>query len=145
MLKIEVSKALEPILFPRDNQFKMNGDSHSPKDTVERLAAGRRRSSLVNLFQFVNGITKLQTVKKAPANTFSGSEVSVSEAFSKFQFRSTTSGPQISSNAAGSEDHQLAVSRRKRMHEYNERRRRSVFKPRDVPKVDLDAKVDLVE
>ncbi len=125
---VEVAKALEPILFPRD--FNNGEHAHSLKHTVERLAAGRRRSSLVNLFQFVNDITKPQEETDGPI-TFSGKAVSVSEAFSRFQFRST-SGPQMTSSGTGSQDHQLAVSRRKRMNDYNRKRRQSVMKPKDA-------------
>lgn len=114
----EVSKALEPIFFPRQSNEDTQKCTSTLKHTVDRLTSGRRRSSLVNLFQFVHDKEKPQHKKQLHESiAFGSSEViGISEAFSKFQFRSTA-GPQISS--ASKIDHDLATSKRRRMEEYN--------------------------
>lgn len=133
----EVSKALEPILAPKDVlDTKCANDGTAMSSTRARrrsstgmdmidgkgltssvaAAAGRRRSSVGNLAKFVN---KQQAVK--PVTGIYGQEVSLSEALNKFQFRSEKGGSR--DQYKDDPDHMLAALKRKRMTDYSRQRK----------------------
>jgi hypothetical protein len=149
----EVSKALEPSLAPKDamdnseDKDAENSTSETTSSTRHRRrsstgidmidrkgsissSASRRRSSVGNLFQFVTSETTKQP-KTSTAGIF-GREISVSEASTKFQFRSEKAGPQITSRGQfkNDPDHMLAASKRKRMVDYN-RQRKTIINARN--------------
>lgn len=119
----EVSEALQPIISPN---VKIE-EEHCTK-TIEnrkgnrRMSSSsqreRRRSSLGSLFSFVT--TETTPVK---SNAQPTRNLTVAEAMQRHQFRSST-GPQISLGGQLDEcpNHQLAISRRKRMTEYSNNR-----------------------
>ena len=146
----EVSKALEPSLAPKDaivdelpsenndidknsseteSSFKGRRRSSTGIDMIDRKgavgvsASSRRRSSVGNLLQFVTSETTKQP--KTITTGIFGKESSVSEALTKFQFRTEKAGPQITSRGQfkNDPDHMLAASKRKRMVEYNRHRK----------------------
>ncbi len=149
----EVSKALEPILAAKDavdilgDIYTENCTSELPPSTRSRRrsstgvdlidgkgpltsTASRRRSSVGSLFQFVTSETSKQP--KTVKNGIFGQEISVSEALTKFQFRSEKAGPQITSRGQfkNDPDHMLAASKRKRMVDYN-RQRKTIINARN--------------
>jgi len=136
----EVSRALEPILAPKDVlETKNANDGTEMRTTRARrrsstgmdmidgkgltssvavaAAAGRRRSSVGNLAQFV--VNTQQAVK--PTTGMYGQEVSLLEALTKFQNRSEKGGTR--SQYKDDPDHMLAALKRKRMTDYNLQRK----------------------
>ena len=135
----EVSKALEPIIAPKDwlesktteegrrgrRRSSTGIDLIDCNGLVSSNTAGRRRSSVGNLAQFANKSHLAQPINKEPAGGIFGQEVSsVSEALTKFQFRKI-GGPQMTSRGQNKDnpDHILAASKRKRMADYNHQRK----------------------
>jgi len=107
----------------------------SPLDDRRRSSAARR-SSIGSLVQFISAAQTIQKASKEgqagnadgtnDKSNQNGSEVGISEALQRFQFRSAT-GRQIS-NRRGSlltenPEFVAAETRRKRMEEYNEKRK----------------------
>lgn len=94
------------------------GNSESKENRILRTAPGRRRNSVGSLFQFVTNKAAKRTQEETNEGVF-GKDVSVSEAMTKFQFR-TSHGPQISSGAQleNDPDRLFAVTKRKRILDY---------------------------
>ena len=148
----EVSRALEPIL-ALDTKSAIDGTemrttrarrrSSTEKDMIDgkgltssvAVAAGGRRSSVGNLAQFV--IDTQQADK--PTTGMFGQEVCLLEALTKFQNRSERGGP--ISQYKDDPDHILAALKRKRMTDYNLRRK--TLAPKDV--LDTKSAIDGTE
>lgn len=134
-----VSKSLEPILCPNKSTGKEDNsnseqEASSTTDTQKRnrraSAASnlshkdRRRSSVGNLVQFVSSVEARKSAVKTPqAGALVG--VGVCEALTKFQFRTTIIGPQMSAKAQQKDDPErmMAATKRKRMVDYNLQRK----------------------
>ena len=107
----------------------------SPSDGRRRSSAARRRSSVASLVQFVSAAQSIQKAGGGDNQTnVSGNqnqnaaadEVGISEALQRFQFR-RASGRQISNRRgsllAESPEFLAGETKRKRMEEYNQRRK----------------------
>lgn len=117
-----VSKSLEPVLCPtKDDNATQEVQFDSSRKTIRGSHKDRRRSSVGNLVQFVNsmepGVRTIQTRRAQPGLI----GVGVCEALTKFQFRTTIVGPQMSAKAHQKDDPErlLAATKRKRMVDYN--------------------------
>ena len=132
-----VSKSLEPILCPgRSSGKDGNTIQDFSNDISKRNRRGstssnlsckdRRRSSVGNLAQFVNSMEPSgRTIPiKAVQSGLVG--VGVCEALTKFQFRTTIVGPQMSAKVQQKNDPErlMAATKRKRMVEYNNMQRK---------------------
>lgn len=120
---LEVSKALYPILAP-DRQSIKESEQKNEKTGIRKTSVlknqhERHRSSLGDLFSFVS--SESNSLKAKPRSFRApGSELSVAEAMQRFEFRKSN-GPQISirGQVENCPEHKLAISRRRRMEEYN--------------------------
>ncbi len=135
-----VSKSLEPILCPNKSTGKVDNSNQTTVSSSENNAKGsrkgsvmsckeRRRSSVGNLAQFVNSMetgARSATMKPTqPAQPPALVGVGVCEALTKFQFRTTIVGPQMSAKAQQKDDPErlIAATKRKRMVDYNMQRK----------------------
>jgi GAF domain-containing protein len=121
---LEVSKAFDSILArkrPIDDDKCDNVETGARRTSISSQRE-RRRSSLGNLFSFVaSESAPLRT--KHDSDRMIGRELSVAEALQRFQFRKSN-GPQISVRGQLDDcpEHKLAISRRRRIDEYSNRR-----------------------
>ena len=123
-----VSKSLEPILCPNKTTVKdeiasqeVNNDSCKRKLSCK----DRRRSSVGNLAQFVNSMEPNGRRLPVKATDTGLIGVGVCEALTKFQFRTTIVGPQMSAKVQQKNDPEwlMAATKRKRMVDYNLQRK----------------------
>ena len=129
-----VSKSLEPILCPNKPSGKCDNtnqnDASIENNKKHRRGSSmsckeRRRSSVGNLAQFVNSMEPSgRTIPiKAAQSGLVG--VGVCEALTKFQFRTTIVGPQMTAKVQQKDDPErlMAASKRKRMVDYSMQRK----------------------
>jgi len=129
----EVSKVLEPLLLktiapsasaPEEIPNRPKKDETTNERRLSSVSRrDSRRVSIGSLVQFVNSKAESNTPSWNQEKPLSEVDMSVTEAFSRFQFRSVSGTP-----AKGADDPERAVaaSRRKRMIEYGNMRRKSV-------------------
>lgn len=129
-----VSKSLEPILCPNKASKEDTGNQEASVDLPKRNRRAstasnishkdRRRSSVGNLVQFVNTVEARGKIGQTKSQTgLIG--VGVCEALTKFQFRTTIVGPQMSAKVQQKNDPErmIAATKRKRMVDYNLKRK----------------------
>ncbi len=131
-----VSKSLEAILCPnktigKDDNAVQEISSELPKRNRRASTASdlshkdRRRSSVGNLVQFVSSVdARAKTGPVKPSQDILAG-VGVCEALTKFQFRTTIVGPQMSAKVQQKDDPErlMAATKRKRMVDYNLQRK----------------------
>jgi hypothetical protein len=131
-----VSKSLEPILCPSKTPGKdtntaqdMSTEAHKRNrrgSTSSNLSCkDRRRSSVGNLAQFVNSMEPSGRTIPMRAAQSGLVGVGVCEALTKFQFRTTIVGPQMSAKVQQKDDPErlMAATKRKRMVDYSLQRK----------------------
>lgn len=129
-----VSKSLEPILCPNKSSGKVDSKNQNETNTEnnKRNRRGstmsckeRRRSSVGNLAQFVNSMEPSGRTIPIKAAQCGLAGVGVCEALTKFQFRTTIVGPQMSAKVQQKDDPErlMAATKRKRMVDYNMQRK----------------------
>lgn len=123
-----VSKSLQPILCPNKITGKddiVGQEVNSDMSKRKLSCKDRRRSSVGNLAQFVNSIgpSGRRIPVKAADTGLVG--VGVCEALTKFQFRTTIVGPQMSAKVQQKNDPEwlMAATKRKRMVDYSLQRK----------------------
>ncbi len=132
-----VSKSLEPILCPnkivgkddsvvQDISYEESKRNRRGSTSSTLSCKDRRRSSVGNLAQFVNNMEQPsgRTIPvKAAQSGLVG--VGVCEALTKFQFRTTIVGPQMSAKVQQKDDPErlMAATKRKRMVDYSMQRK----------------------
>ena len=129
-----VSKSLEPILCPNKCSVKVDNKNQNENnvESNKRNRRGssisfkeRRRSSVGNLAQFVNSMEPSGRTIPIKASQCGLAGVGVCEALTKFQFRTTIVGPQMSAKVQQKDDPErlMAATKRKRMVDYNMQRK----------------------
>jgi len=122
----EVSKVLEPILKAKNPSMIEEIPIGVEETNCERRCSigsrrDSRRVSIGSLVQFVNSTTEINnnsSLREEPII-----DISVTEAISRFKFRSISGIP---ANGSDDPDRVVAASKRKRMIEYGNMRRQSI-------------------
>lgn len=122
----EVSKVLEPILKSTvPSMIEETSHRHHETTDERRLSIvsrkDSRRVSIGSLVQFVN--SKSESNQSGTEKPLSEVDISVTEAFTRFQFRSASGPP---AKWGDDPERAVAASRRKRMIEYSNMRRQSI-------------------